>query len=199
VLVFACGLGSSGIPADWAAQPDRLGVNLLDDLSPAQVTRIAGIVDAARRPGDLVIASVHWGPNWGYEVPSSQTRFAHGLIDGAGIDIVHGHSSHHAKAIEVYHGRPIIYGCGDLLNDYEGISGHEKYRGDLPLMYFPSFDAATLELVEFRMSPMQLRRLRLSHSRSVDAVWMANRLTQEGERFGTRVAWDGRQLELKWT
>jgi len=32
--------------------------------------------------------------------------------------------------------RLILYGCGDFLNDYEGIRGYEEYRGDLALMYF---------------------------------------------------------------
>jgi len=76
-----------------------------------------------------VVASIHWGDNWGYEI-------AHNLIDHAGVDIIHGHSSHHAKGIEVWHGKPVIYGCGDFINDYEGIGGNEKYRSDLSLMYF---------------------------------------------------------------
>ena len=56
-----------------------------------------------RRPasGDLVVASIHWGGNWGYAIPARHRRFAHALIDAAGVDVVHGHSSHHPKAIEV--------------------------------------------------------------------------------------------------
>ena len=46
------------------------------------------------------------------------------LIEEAGVPVVHGHSSHHPKAIEVYEGRLILYGCGDFLNDYEGIAGY---------------------------------------------------------------------------
>ena len=50
----------------------------------------------------------------------SQIRFAHRLID-AGVDVVHGHSSHHPRPIEVYRGKLILYGCGDTIDDYEGI------------------------------------------------------------------------------
>jgi poly-gamma-glutamate capsule biosynthesis protein CapA/YwtB (metallophosphatase superfamily) len=71
------------------------------------------------------------------------------LINEAGVDIVHGHSSHHPKGIEVYKNRPILYGCGDFLNDYEGISGYQEYRDDLTLMYFPRMDAASGKLVRF--------------------------------------------------
>jgi hypothetical protein len=31
---------------------------------------------------------------------------------------------------------PFFTACGDFLNDYEGITGYERYRGDLALMYF---------------------------------------------------------------
>ena len=63
------------------------------------------------------------------------------LIDNAAVDIIHGHSSHHIKGIEIYKGKPVIYGSGDFINDYEGIGGHEYFRGDLSLMYFVTFDS----------------------------------------------------------
>jgi Bacterial capsule synthesis protein PGA_cap len=80
-----------------------------------------------RRPGTAAeTARRHSGSfaaprlNWGYSVDSSQVRFAHWLID-AGIDPVYGHSSHHPRPVEVYRDKLILYGCGDLITDYEGI------------------------------------------------------------------------------
>ena len=90
-------------------------------------------VRAIERPGDVFVVSLHWGGNWGYGIPPAQADFAHALIDEAGVDVVWGHSSHHAKGIEVYHGKLVLYGAGDLINDYEGIAGHEEFRGDLVL------------------------------------------------------------------
>jgi len=101
-------------------------------LSAQTVDAIARQVGAAKRAGDLVVASIHWGPNWGFAIPREQRDFAHRLVDAAGVDIVHGHSSHHPMAIEIHRGKPILYGCGDLLNDYEGISGYEAYRAISP-------------------------------------------------------------------
>jgi Bacterial capsule synthesis protein PGA_cap len=40
-------------------------------------------------------------------VGSDQVRFAHRLIDG-GVDVIHGHSSHHPRPIEVYRGKLIL-------------------------------------------------------------------------------------------
>ena len=199
VLVFAFGTQSSGIAADWAASAGQPGVNLLADLSAATLRRIAAKVKAARRPGDVVVASIHWGGNWGYAVPAAHREFARGLIDECAVDVVHGHSSHHPLGIEVYRGRPIFYGCGDFINDYEGISGHEAYRGDLSLMYFLKIDPASGKLSRLWMVPMQMRRFRLQRASAQDTRWLCGMLDREGRPFGSRVvaAPDG-ELEVRW-
>jgi poly-gamma-glutamate synthesis protein (capsule biosynthesis protein) len=198
VLVFALASTSAGVPADWAAGAATPGVHLLPDLSDAAVDAVAAQVDGVRRPGDVAVASVHWGPNWGYDVPADHRRFAHALIDRARIDVVHGHSSHHPMAIEVYRGRPILYGCGDFLNDYEGIRGHERFRGDLALMYFPTLDARTGELLRLTMTPLQIRSLRLNWPSRADRVWLRDTLDRECGRFGHRVTLDDDVLALEW-
>ena len=187
VLVFAFGLESSGIPSSWAADKDHAGVNLLPDLSATQVESIAQYIRAVRNEGDLLVASLHWGGNWGYSVPSDQQRFAHALIDEAGFHIVHGHSSHHAKAIEIYHERLILYGCGDFITDYEGISGYEQYRSDLSLAYLLQISASGT-LAELRLIPFRMRRFRLERASGDDAHWIQARLDREGANFGTHVS-----------
>ena len=94
-----------------------------------------------QQPGDLLVASIHWGSNWGYDIPPKQIAFAYRLIE-EGVTIVHGHSSHHVKAIEVFKGCLILYGCGDFLTDYEGIGGYEEFRSDLALMYIIELDSS---------------------------------------------------------
>jgi poly-gamma-glutamate synthesis protein (capsule biosynthesis protein) len=199
VLVFSFGAQSSGIPPDWAAAAGLPGVNLLPDLSPATLRQIAAQVKAVKRTADVVVASIHWGGNWGYAVPEAHQRFAHGLIDLCGVDVVHGHSSHHPLGIEVYRGRPILYGCGDFLNDYEGIAGYEAYRGDLSLMYFMTIDAASGRLLRLWMIPMQTRRFRLHRASAEDSRWLREVLDREGRQLGSRVeAGPGGSLALGW-
>src|SRR5512145_763756 len=137
VLVYAFASPTSGVPRRWAAGAHKAGVNLLPSLSKACTQAIADDIQAARRPGDIVVLSIHWGPNWGYDIPGEQVAFAHRLIDSGAVDVIHGHSSHHVKAIEVYRQKLILYGCGDFIDDYEGIGGHEEFRSDLALMFFP--------------------------------------------------------------
>lgn len=186
VLMFSLGFHSSGIPADWAAREDKPGVCLVTNVS-RDIDYLKKTISALKRPGDLVVASIHWGGNWGYDVPPGQIEFAHRLIDEAETDIIHGHSSHHAKGIEVYKQKPVIYGAGDLLNDYEGIKGYENYRDDLVLMYFITMDPGTGKLESLEMVPLQIRKFTLNQVSKKDAAWLEDVLNREGEQFNTSV------------
>src|SRR5262249_40133961 len=104
-LIFSFAVPSSRVPRGWAAARESPGVNFLGDLSPATITRVRAQIERLRRPADVIVISIHWGPNWSYAIPDDQRRFAHALIDDIGASIIHGHSSHHAKGIEVYRNR----------------------------------------------------------------------------------------------
>jgi poly-gamma-glutamate capsule biosynthesis protein CapA/YwtB (metallophosphatase superfamily) len=187
VLVFSFGSVTSGIPHNWAATTDIPGVNLLPRLSERDAVKTAEYLVSIKKPGDLVVVSLHWGSNWGYKIPAEQQLFARTLIDSANVSIVHGHSSHHAKAIEVYHHRLILYGCGDFLNDYEGIRGHEDYRGDLALMYFADIEPTTGNLAALEIVPLQIKHFRLDRPSSQDIEWMQQMLQRECLRFSTGI------------
>ncbi len=187
VLVFGFGDESSGIPGLWGARSNRPGINLLPNLSEDTVRRIAKRISGFKQQGDCVVVSIHWGGNWGYGVSSAQREFAHRLIDLAQVDVVHGHSSHHPKGIEVYKGKPILFGCGDFLNDYEGISGYEEFRGDLSLMYFVTLDLATGKLANFTMTPMQIKRFRLNYAQPDDVHWLLQVMDRESRSQGARI------------
>ncbi len=198
VLVFSFACVTSGAPRSWAATSESPGVNLLTELSEARALRVAEEIARVKQPADLIIVSVHWGPNWGYEIPDEQRRFAQALIDRANVSIIHGHSSHHPKAIEVYRNLLVLYGCGDFLNDYEGIRGYEQYRDDLVLLYFadvePAGTLAALEIV-----PLQIRHFQLVRPSRQDICWMQQTLDRESRKFGAGVALstDGRPA-LSW-
>ena len=187
VLVFSYGITTSGIPLIWAASDKKPGVNLLQDLSDKTMNSIKEKVEKIKQQGDIIIVSIHWGGNWGYEIAPAQVKFAHKLIDEAGVDVIHGHSSHHVKGIEVYKDKLIIYGSGDFLNDYEGISGHEYFRSDLALMYFPSIEPSTGKLIRLQMIPTQIKYFKVNKAAKADALWLKEILNREGKKFGTQV------------
>jgi poly-gamma-glutamate synthesis protein (capsule biosynthesis protein) len=198
LLVYALCHASSGVPWSWAAAHARPGVALLEDLSDSSLRRVRARIRRDKREGDRVIASVHWGGNWGFAIPREQQEFARALVEQAGVDVVHGHSSHHVKAIEVYRERLILYGCGDLLDDYEGIAGHEAYRGDVGAIYLARL-AASGALVDLTLVPTRVQQFRIRRASEADAEWLAATLRCEGARFGTRVHMHPeRKLELEW-
>jgi poly-gamma-glutamate capsule biosynthesis protein CapA/YwtB (metallophosphatase superfamily) len=199
VIVFSFGSVRSGIPFSWAATEGKPGVNLLKDVSDKTVRYIKEKVQKVKQRGDIVVASIHWGSNWGYEIPREQTEFAHKLIDNASVDVIHGHSSHNIKGIEIYKDKPVIYGCGDFLNDYEGVSGYKDFRDDLGMMYFVCMDPLNRELVYLRMTPTQIKRFRVNRASRAEVFWLRDTLNREDKNFGTRVELnEDNTLTLQW-
>ncbi len=185
VPVWSVGSASSGVPHRWAAGPEGPGVAFLDEQSDRDTDALCERVRREKLPGDIAVVSVHWGSNWGYDVPRAQVRFAHRLIDN-GVDVVHGHSSHHPRPVEVYRDRLVLYGCGDLINDYEGIGGKERFRDDLRLLYLARLDP-TGGLEELQMVPLQSRQMRLRLATEQDARWLHRALRKSSRRFGSQV------------
>ncbi|MFJ8079050.1 CapA family protein [Streptomyces sp. NPDC096205] len=183
LAVFGLATASSGVPHDWAATARRSGVHQAGDTA---VPRLLAAVKDRKRAGDLVVVSVHMGSNWGYSPARSDRELTHALID-AGADLVHGHSSHHPRPLEVHRGRLILHGCGDLVNDYEGIGGQEQFRDDLRLLYFAELDPDDGHFQRLRMVPLRSRRLRLERAPEYDVLWLHGVLDRISRPYGIRV------------
>lgn len=198
IVVLGVGSVSSGIDPAWAAAPERPGVALLGGLSNAWADRVAGALDTRRPPRGVSIVSVHWGPNWGYSVSEWHRRFSRALIDGAGVDIVHGHSAHHPLGFEVYRDRLILYGCGDLINDYEGISGHEEFRPGLGAWWMVDVDSRSGSTQGLRLIPTRVRRFRLETPGRDDQRWLAGVLEREAMTPGVSIQEEDGLLTVVW-
>jgi poly-gamma-glutamate synthesis protein (capsule biosynthesis protein) len=196
LIVSACAHESSGVPDHWAAPIGEPGIHLLPDLGEDTAADMAARVARQKLPGDIAILSIHWGGNWGYDVPRQHINFAHRLVE-RGVDVVYGHSSHHVRPIEVYRGGLILYGCGDFIDDYEGIAGYERYRDDLVLMFFPSLSPQTGRLSALEMTPLQIRRMRLNRASPADARWLCDTVNDISRAFGTQVSLTKRGA-LRW-
>lgn len=197
VLVFSFGSETSGVPLDWAATENKPGINVLGSLSNDEIRHIQRLVETYKRQNDIVLVSIHWGSNWGYQVPDEQQSFAHNLIDEADVDLIHGHSSHHPKGMEVYKNKLILYGCGDFLNDYEGIGTFEDFRGDLGLMYFAILEANSGNLQSLQMIPTQIKNLKVNNPSKNDVLWLIKILKRESKKFGCNIEFRGGYLWLK--
>jgi poly-gamma-glutamate synthesis protein (capsule biosynthesis protein) len=189
LLVYSWAAPDCGVPDEWDATPQRPGIALLKDLSAAGLEQIADAVNAHRREGDLVLLSIHWGANWVADVPRAHRRFAHDVVDMDLADIVHGHSSHHPLPFEVHHGKLILYGCGDLVNDYEGIEPHADHPMDIACLYFATLSQASGRLVRLRLVPLQRRAFRL---------WRADPAARASIRHALRLKENGLAQHLHW-
>jgi len=199
ILVFSLGHSGSGIGKSWRARQDWPGVWLLHDFSTESVEMIGRRIGSVKRAGDIAVASIHWGGNWGYGIQAEMQRFARELLDHAGVDLIHGHSSHHPRGIEVHNGKLVLYGCGDFINDYEGIRGRENFRGDLRVMYLPELDPVTGELRRLSMHVLQAHKFRLRSASAEDVAWLATELDRESRRLGqTGIAQEGNTLVVRW-
>lgn len=198
VLLFGFAAASSGVPRDWEAETGRPGVAWLDAPSPDAARQVAAAVARVRQAGDLVVVSIHWGGNWGFAIPDAHREFAHALIDLGAADAIHGHSSHHPLPIEVYRGKPILYGCGDLINDYEGIGMTHNLRSDLGCLYVLDLDA-TGALRALEIVALQLRRFCLQRADKAALAWLQAAWDQHGPRYGTRLQAQGEgRFTLRW-
>ena len=194
VQVFGFAAGCAGTPTEWWATDRRSGLLGL----PALVSRnsvqdamaIAKQVLQQQPPSPqttketIRIVSIHWGPNWAMrgETEShlaARRELAHRLVDECGVDMVYGHSSHHARGMEVYHGKLILYGTGDIINDYEGFEnvGEEKYNR-LGGLYVVDLAVDGLSkvgnFVQLRIVPMYMDRLSLRRHTTSSAMWHPN-------------------------
>jgi poly-gamma-glutamate capsule biosynthesis protein CapA/YwtB (metallophosphatase superfamily) len=198
LAVFSVGCADAGVPTSWGATAERPGVHVLSGFGDHAVRQLRRMIDPWRDARARIVLSIHWGANWSLEIPPEHRELAHRMIDEAGVDVVHGHSSHHVKGIEVWHQRLVLFGCGDLLTDYEGIRGYEEFYGNLGLLYFVRLDAdGTLRALD--MVPTRMHRFRITRGTDEEAHILAAMIARSGAELGTSVTVDDNAcLRLAW-
>ncbi|MFC7154951.1 CapA family protein [Halomarina halobia] len=152
--------------------------------------RVAEALSRAREPApDLLVASLHWGPNMVEEPPPAFEAFGRWLVD-RGVDLVHGHSAHVFHGVEVYDGAPILYDAGDFVDDY---AVDPDLRNDRSFLFEVRTDAdAAIE--EVRLLPTEIRDCRVHEARGDAARWCRERMRERSEPFGTEFERDGEGL-----
>jgi len=183
--VFAVGSSSSGIVSTWAAKRSRPGVFWVNDLDSEQsVEKAFEVINKAIKSysenpkKDKIVLSIHWGGNWAYKYRSDidaqkyRRLLAHRLIDESGVDLIYGHSSHHLRGMEIWNGKLILYGTGDLINDYEGFSnpGEETYN-QCGGIFIVDLAPSTGQLMDLHIVPTYMDRLSLRRWIPGAEVW----------------------------
>lgn len=107
-------LGCTDNEPSWRASVFNPGTHFLEI---GDLESIRESIVSLRHHVDLLILSIHWGPNMRQRPYPHFRSFAHDLID-LGVDILHGHSAHVFQGVEVYKKKLILYDTGELIDDY---------------------------------------------------------------------------------
>jgi poly-gamma-glutamate synthesis protein (capsule biosynthesis protein) len=162
------------------------GIHLVTvgDMEPVRAA-----VAAARAAGaDLVVFSIHWGPNMRQAPTEAFRRFARAVMD-AGADIFHGHSAHVFQGIEIYRGKPILYDTGDLLDDYRV---DERVRNDQQLLFLLTVVGKRVTRIE--LVPLKIRHKQVNLATGADLVTIRTRMRHLCAEMGTRAEAVGTRL-----
>jgi poly-gamma-glutamate synthesis protein (capsule biosynthesis protein) len=169
-------------PVEWAATATAPGMNYTPvSLEPEYFDELKVALAVAREQADLVIFSIHWGPNM-CERPSREFQaFAHAVID-AGADIFWGHSAHVVQGIEFRRGHPILYDTGDLVDDY---AVDRQLRNDLSAVFLLTVRPPAVEDVE--VVPVRIDDMHVNLAGGRDRDWFLERFNARCAELGTAV------------
>jgi len=172
----------------WAAGFDKPGINYLDvdSFTSEDIERIKKSVQEVRtkESPDILVFSLHWGSNYCWNPSVQKQTFAHRLIDECGVDVIHGHSSHHIQGIELYKGKAIIYGCGDFVDDYAVDS---EYRNDLGFAYFIDWNSNKKSVEKMELVPTKIECCQVQKATALDKKWLFSTLQKLCKPFHTQV------------
>lgn len=159
-------------PRAWAATATSPGLNFttvsVDDETFAPV---AAAIAAAREVADVVIFSIHWGPNMRVRPPEEFRHFAHRVLD-AGATIFWGHSAHVVQGVEpIPDDGVILYDTGDFIDDY---AADPELRNDLGALFLIRLRERTVEQVS--LVPVRIHRMQVNRATGDDRRWFIRHL-----------------------
>ncbi|WP_246045601.1 CapA family protein [Halorussus ruber] len=179
-------------PTDPRDSPSRsLGLTAADETSPGTAYLDLADEDEAREEmttlltrardadPDLLVVSLHWGPNMVEEPPDHFRSFGRWLAE-RGVDLVHGHSAHVFQGVEIHDGTPLLYDCGDFVDDYAVDADLRNDRGFL-------FEAGVEDekIRSLRLVPTEIEDCAVYEASSETAAWSRSRMRELSAAFGT--------------
>lgn len=176
-------IGYTDNEPDWLATDRRAGTNYIQ---VGDIKTVQKQIDAFKDIVDIVIATIHWGPNMREQPTQQFIDFAHAMID-AGVNIIHGHSAHIFQGIEFYNSGLIMYDTGDLVDDY---AVDEKLRNNHSFLFLVTVTQdgiKNMQLIPTLISNMQVNKATGDHY-----VWSIERMQQLSTPFGTQITDDGK-------
>lgn len=172
----------------WKATENSPGTNYI---RVGDIHQVIEDIRSLRDTVDLLILTIHWGPNM-REVPSLQFQtFARDVID-AGVDILHGHSAHVVQGVEIYKNKLILYDTGDFVDDY--MVGPDL-RNDHTFLF--RVVVRKDEIVAVSLLPALIKDMQVNSAPESERNAMFKRLQKLSKPFGTTFEVNNGLLNLK--
>ena len=181
-------LGFTDNEPGWKAGDSWGGVNYIDISNNGDCERALMAIAELRKETDLLIISIHWGPNMQAEPEQYFIDFAHAMIE-KGADIIHGHSAHNFQGIEVYQHKLILYDTGDFLDDY---AVDPFLRNDHSFLF--KVEVSQKRIEKLVLVPVLISHCQVNLATNEDYKWSIERMQKLSANFGTEVSDEGEVL-----
>ncbi len=158
-------------PDTWAATDSLPGLNFTtvsatdEDFAP-----VAEAIAVARSRADLVIVSIHWGPNMRERPLDAFRHFAHRVID-SGATVLWGHSAHILQGVEYRGNGVILYDAGDFIDDY---AVDQDLRNDLGALFI--IEALPHQVRSVSIRPVRIDHMQVNEAHGADHAWVMRRM-----------------------
>lgn len=178
-------LGYTDNQPGWIATTDRPGIRYIR-IGDNQA--VAEDIKTLRPKVDLLIVSLHWGPNMRERPTQAFKAFAHHLID-LGADLIHGHSAHIFQGVEIYQGKLILYDTGDFVDDY---AVDPRLRNDRTFLFLVTF----ADRLSLRLIPALIEQFQVNCSEGQETEETLDRMQKLSSEFHTQLIREGNELVL---
>ncbi len=174
----------------WLATQEKPGTNYIE---VGDIETVKKDIAALRKKVDIVIVSIHWGPNKRQRPTQKFQNFAHQIID-AGADIIHGHSAHIFQGIEMYNNKLILYDTGDFVDDY---AVDETLRNDQSFFYTVTLSKHNekINISNVQLTPLLIDNIQVNKATEEEKNEIIKRIQKLSLELGTKVDSKG---NLQW-
>ncbi|HZW60604.1 MAG TPA: CapA family protein [Candidatus Babeliales bacterium] len=171
-------IGFTDNEPEWQAGQDHPGTNYIQ---VGDIDTIKKDIQILREAVDVLILTIHWGPNKS-EQPTKEFRdFAHQIID-EGVDIIHGHSAHLVNGIELYNDKLIMYQTGDFVDDY---ALYEDARNDLSFLFVVTIDKNGP--IQVKLTPTAIANAQVNIATGKDQHYIEQHMEKLCNQLGTSI------------
>lgn len=171
-------LGFTDNEPEWKATKTRPGTTYIP-INSEGAEEVKRDIERIRPHVDLLILSIHWGPNMREAPLPSFQSFAKEMVD-AGVDILHGHSAHIFQGVEVIGSSIVLYDTGDFVDDYYV---DPILRNDRSFFFVVELSPSGIEAL--RLYPTLIRNFQANLSEGKEAAETKKRMIHLSKKFGT--------------